>query len=96
MLRTWDEKGGVAVYTHNVMRELTEIDRRNRYFLYYRNPGNLGTFLDAGQRERASPSRSQQGVVGPGDDSAGMQTRSHRCPVPSEVHRARAGSRAAP
>jgi len=44
MLRTWDEKGGVAVYTHNVVRELMEIDRQNRYFLYYRNPANLGTF----------------------------------------------------
>jgi glycosyltransferase involved in cell wall biosynthesis len=44
MLRTWDEKGGVGVYTQNVVRELIGIDRRNHYVLYYRNTANLGTF----------------------------------------------------
>jgi glycosyltransferase involved in cell wall biosynthesis len=44
MLRALDEKGGVGVYTDNVLRELLEIDRRNHYVLFYRTPGNLGRY----------------------------------------------------
>jgi len=46
MLRTWDEKGGIGVYTHNLVRELLEQDRRNEYVLFFRNPENLGLFAD--------------------------------------------------
>lgn len=44
MLRSLDEKGGIGVYTRNLIEELLELDRENKYFLYYRNPTNLGRF----------------------------------------------------
>jgi glycosyltransferase involved in cell wall biosynthesis len=44
MLRAFDEKGGVGVYTHNVVRELLEIDRKNHYILFYWREDNLGRF----------------------------------------------------
>jgi glycosyltransferase involved in cell wall biosynthesis len=44
MLRSWDEVGGVGVYTHNITKELLCKDRENEYILFYRNPANLGTF----------------------------------------------------
>lgn len=44
MLRALDEKGGVGVYTNNLIQELLCIDNRNHYVLFYRNPANLGRF----------------------------------------------------
>jgi glycosyltransferase involved in cell wall biosynthesis len=44
MLRAIDERGGIGVYTQNLVRELLEIDRKNQYVLFYRNPVNLGRF----------------------------------------------------
>lgn len=44
MLRSIDEKGGVGVYTRNIVKELLELDRKNEYVLFYANPANLGTF----------------------------------------------------
>jgi glycosyltransferase involved in cell wall biosynthesis len=44
MLRSIDEKGGVGVYTRNIVKELLEIDRKNEYVLFYANPANLGAF----------------------------------------------------
>jgi glycosyltransferase involved in cell wall biosynthesis len=44
MLRSLDEKGGIGVYTRNLTEELLELDRHNKYFLYYRNTSNLGRF----------------------------------------------------
>ena len=44
MLRTFDEKGGIAVYAENIVRELLERDRRNRYFLYYRTAEHMGRY----------------------------------------------------
>jgi glycosyltransferase involved in cell wall biosynthesis len=44
MLRSWDEAGGVGVYTHNITKELLCKDRENEYILFYRNPANLGIF----------------------------------------------------
>ena len=44
MLRSIDEKGGVGVYTRNIVKELLEIDRKNEYVLFYANPTNLGAF----------------------------------------------------
>jgi glycosyltransferase involved in cell wall biosynthesis len=46
MLRAFDEKGGVGVYTRNIVEELLRIDRRNQYVLLYRNRENLGRFSD--------------------------------------------------
>jgi glycosyltransferase involved in cell wall biosynthesis len=44
MLRTLDEKGGIGVYTRYITQELLELDRKNQYFLFYRNPSNKGLF----------------------------------------------------
>jgi glycosyltransferase involved in cell wall biosynthesis len=44
MLRSIDEKGGVGVYTRNIVKELLEIDRKNEYVLFYANPANIGLF----------------------------------------------------
>lgn len=44
MLRSIDEKGGVGVYTRNIVKELLELDRKNEYILFYANSANLGSF----------------------------------------------------
>ena len=44
MLRALDEKGGIGVYTQNVLQELLDLDTRNRYVLFYRNPSHIGRF----------------------------------------------------
>ena len=44
MLRAIDEQGGVGVYTRNIIAELLNLDRKNEYFLFYRNPSNIGLF----------------------------------------------------
>ena len=44
MLRAFDEKGGVGVYTRNIVEELLRLDRRNQYVLFYRDRQNLGRF----------------------------------------------------
>lgn len=44
MLRSFDEKGGVGVYTRNIVKELLELDSKNEYVLFYVNPANIGLF----------------------------------------------------
>ena len=44
MLRSIDEKGGVGVYTRNIVKELLQLDHKNEYVLFYANPSNIGTF----------------------------------------------------
>jgi glycosyltransferase involved in cell wall biosynthesis len=44
MLRSWDEKGGIGVYTRNLVQELLRIDHKNQYVLFYRDAANLGRF----------------------------------------------------
>ncbi|MDP3980819.1 MAG: glycosyltransferase family 1 protein [Chlamydiota bacterium] len=44
MLRPLDEKGGIGVYTQNMLKELLAIDRKNHYVLFYRNPVHLGSY----------------------------------------------------
>lgn len=44
MLRSIDEKGGVGVYTRNIVKELLELDHKNEYVLFYTNPANIGLF----------------------------------------------------
>ena len=46
MLRTLDEKGGVGVYSRNLIETLLEIDRRNEYLLLYRSREHLGRYAD--------------------------------------------------
>ncbi len=45
MLRSIDEKGGVGVYTRNIVKELLELDSKNEYVLFYANPANFGSFV---------------------------------------------------
>ena len=45
MLRSLDEKGGIGVYTGNILRELLNLDQKNRYILFYRNAANRGRFI---------------------------------------------------
>jgi glycosyltransferase involved in cell wall biosynthesis len=44
MLRSLDEKGGIGVYTRNLVETLLAIDRENEYVLLYRNPANVGRY----------------------------------------------------
>jgi glycosyltransferase involved in cell wall biosynthesis len=44
MLRSIDEKGGVGVYTRNIVKELLQLDKKNEYVLFYANPSNIGLF----------------------------------------------------
>lgn len=44
MLRAIDEKGGVGVYTRNIVKELLQFDQHNEYILFYANPYNVGLF----------------------------------------------------
>lgn len=46
MLRAFDEKGGIGVYTRNLIATMLEVDDRNQYVLLYRDPSNVGTFAD--------------------------------------------------
>jgi glycosyltransferase involved in cell wall biosynthesis len=44
MLRSIDEKGGVGVYTRNIVKELLRLDQKNEYVLFYASPSNIGLF----------------------------------------------------
>jgi glycosyltransferase involved in cell wall biosynthesis len=46
MLRSWDEKGGVGVYTRNIVKELLNIDQINHYVLFFHNTRNSGHFIN--------------------------------------------------
>ena len=61
MLRAYDEKGGVGVYTRNIVRELLALhDPQCEYVFYYRNKANVGTFAaKANVIEKYVPGRSK-------------------------------------
>ena len=44
MLRTLDEKGGVGVYSRNLIETLLDVDRSNQYLLLYRSREHLGGY----------------------------------------------------
>jgi glycosyltransferase involved in cell wall biosynthesis len=44
MLRSIDEKGGVGLYTRNIVKELLQLDPKNDYVLFYANRANVGLF----------------------------------------------------
>ncbi len=44
MLRTFDEKGGIGVYSRNLVQELLSIDDQNQYTLFYRSPEHVGNY----------------------------------------------------
>ena len=44
MLRTLEEKGGIGVYSRNLVETLLDLDPVNEYLLLYQNPGQLGRY----------------------------------------------------
>lgn len=44
MLRALSEKGGIGVYTRNIVSELLKLDRTNEYVLFYQKEGDVGAF----------------------------------------------------
>jgi glycosyltransferase involved in cell wall biosynthesis len=46
MLRAFEEKGGVGVYTRNITRHLLEKAPQHEFFLYFGRREDLGTFSD--------------------------------------------------
>jgi glycosyltransferase involved in cell wall biosynthesis len=44
MLRSLDEKGGIGVYSRYLTEELLNLDRKNHYVLFYRDPSHLGRY----------------------------------------------------
>ena len=46
MLRAWGEKGGVGVYTRNIVPELLDLDQDNQYVLFFRESSHLGSFAN--------------------------------------------------
>jgi glycosyltransferase involved in cell wall biosynthesis len=60
MLRSLDEKGGVAVYSRNLVRALLDADRLNEYELFYRSAIHLGQFAgQANVREHVISARGK-------------------------------------
>jgi glycosyltransferase involved in cell wall biosynthesis len=60
MLRTLDEKGGIAVYSENVVSELLRLDRHNNYVLFYQNEAHVGRFAQhANVTECVVPGRNR-------------------------------------
>ena len=60
MLRAIDERGGVGVYTANVVRELLRLDPRNSYVLFYRQPDAMGRLTrHANVEEHLIPARGK-------------------------------------
>jgi glycosyltransferase involved in cell wall biosynthesis len=44
MLRALDEKGGIGVYSRNLLDELLAVDGQNQYVLFYRSREHLGRY----------------------------------------------------
>jgi glycosyltransferase involved in cell wall biosynthesis len=47
LVRNLEEKGGIAVYTRELLRHLIDLDHDNEYYLFYGVPESVGTFGDA-------------------------------------------------
>jgi hypothetical protein len=61
MLRTLDEKGGISVYSRNIVQELLNIDPKNQYILFYANPANIGRFsqyINVNERVIKAPNKA--------------------------------------
>ena len=46
MLRAYEEKGGVGVYTRNICQQLLEQEPQHEYFLYFTNDNHLADFAN--------------------------------------------------
>jgi glycosyltransferase involved in cell wall biosynthesis len=44
LVRNLDEKGGISVYTHEMVRNFLSLDRENRYYLFYGSESARGAF----------------------------------------------------
>ena len=44
MLRHFGQRGGIGMYTANIVKALLTVDTQNQYHLLYRNPAHLGTY----------------------------------------------------
>jgi glycosyltransferase involved in cell wall biosynthesis len=44
MLRALEEKQGIGIYSQNLLDHLLQLDKKNEYVLYYRNPKFLGRY----------------------------------------------------
>ena len=44
MLRAYDRKGGIGIYSRNIVKHLLEYDKINHYVLFYNNESHLGTY----------------------------------------------------
>jgi glycosyltransferase involved in cell wall biosynthesis len=61
MLRAFDEKGGIGVYTRNLVSELLCLDHKNQYILFFRYAHNLGRFAhhdNASERLVKAPNKA--------------------------------------
>jgi glycosyltransferase involved in cell wall biosynthesis len=45
-LRAWGERGGIGIYTKNLVKTLINIDRRNKYVLFYKDQAYVGQFKE--------------------------------------------------
>lgn len=45
-VRSWEELGGIGVYTRNIVTNLLNLDQKNQYFLFFANKESLGKFSD--------------------------------------------------
>src|SRR5262249_13255206 len=60
MLRSVADRGGVGIYTRNIVEQLLRIDPRNEYVLLYKSPNDVGRFAGVQNvRERLLESRSK-------------------------------------
>jgi len=60
MLRTLDEKGGIGVYSRNLIETLLELDAANEYLFLYRDPAQLGRYAGRPHvAEHLLPARSK-------------------------------------
>jgi glycosyltransferase involved in cell wall biosynthesis len=46
MLRAFQEKGGIGVYTRNIVTELVQRNQDDEYVLFHNDPANTGRFAD--------------------------------------------------
>jgi glycosyltransferase involved in cell wall biosynthesis len=61
MLRAFEDRQGIGIYTQNLMDHLLPLDRRNEYVLFYRNPalvGRYARFPNVAERALAAPNKA--------------------------------------
>jgi hypothetical protein len=92
MLRAIDEKGGVSVYSRNIVAELLQLDRKNEYVLFYRNPENIGRFAHHPNVREQLVQAANKAVWDQIAIPRACRREQNRRAVPSQVYRTAAGS----